>query len=113
MNILSIYDTCTHAVPMEQDAFLSRLDTTVRALMSRFQPHYVCRDRYVTPTSVRDEIPVYDAYMPAVVDNILYLTTGDTARKADYVEEARDAYKTVWSEKARGKKFVDGGWYDV
>lgn len=113
MNILSIYDTCTHAVPMEQDKFLNHLDTTVRALMARYKPEYVCRADYHTPTSTRDEIPVYDAYFTAVVDNILYLATGDAARKTDYVEEARDAYKTVWSAKMRGRRFVDSGYAEL
>ena len=113
MNIKTIYDKITHISPMEPDSFLNHLDTTVRSLIARYKPEYVCIADYTTPTRLSDEIPVRDAYMPAVVDNILFLATGDAARKTDYVEEARDAYRTVWSARMRGKKFADRGYYDV
>ena len=40
-----------------------------------------------------------------MLDNILFLASGNPDRKTDYVQEAEDAYKTVWRTRARNRKF--------
>ena len=111
MNIKSIYDTVTLRHPCSHNQFLTHLDLTLRTLMSQFGMKYVISgDSYCIPRSIEDDIPVFDEYYAAAVDNILFLLTGDGDRKTDYVAESSDAYKTVWSKLAKGKKIVGGGY---
>lgn len=90
-----------------QAVFMSHLDTTIRALMARYGAKYVVlrHQVYTRPISVEDEIPVHEEYFPAILDNILFLASGNPDRKTDYVQEAEDAYKTVWRKLLYGHKF--------
>ena len=79
----------------------------MRAILARYGPKYVLipGETYSRPAGLRADVPVYDEYMGAIYDNILFLLTGNGDRKTDYVAEAEDAYKTVWRGLNRGKKF--------
>lgn len=111
MNIKSIYDTVTLRQPCSHGQFLSHLDLTVRTLMSQFGMKYVISgESYGIPRTVEDDIPVFDEYYTSIVDNILFLLTGDGDRKTDYVAESADAYKTVWSRFAKEKRLVGRGY---
>ena len=115
MNVKSLYDAVVLRAPCSHNRFLTHLDTTVRTLTAQYSMPYVveCGESYGFPRSVENDIPVYEEYFPAILDNILFLLTGDEARKADYVREAEAAYKSVWSAKAKGMKILDRGYYNV
>ena len=109
MIIKEMYEKVTMENPCGQAVFMSRLDTTVRSLIARYGKKYVVfrHQVYQRPVSVEDEIPVYEEYFPAILDNILFLTGGNPDRKTDYVQEAEDAYKSVSKSLLRGVKFRD------
>lgn len=109
MIIQELYDKVTLTNPCRQADFLTHYDTSVRAIMARYDTRYVILPGtvYVRPTGLLDDSPVFEEYMNAIYDNILFLLTGNTDRKTDYVQEAEDAYKTVWKYLTRGKKFRD------
>jgi hypothetical protein len=109
MIIKEMYEKVTMENPCGQAVFMSRLDTTVRSLIARYGKKYVVfrHQIYQRPVSVEDEIPVYEEYFPAILDNILFLTSGNSDRKTDYVQEAEDAYKSVSKALLRGVKFRD------
>ncbi len=113
MNVKDLYETITTTAPTTQNTFFTHLDTTVRYLIGRYGMAYTIEKSfpYVKPDDLEDDIPLYDEYYPAVCDNILYLLTGDNDRKTDFVEEAENAYLTVWRVRARGKKILDRGYY--
>lgn len=114
MNIKSLYDTVVLRSPCSHNEFLTHLDTTVRTLSAQFGLSYVITSgTYGIPRYVDSDIPVYDAYYPAICSNILFLLTGDADRKTDYVAESDAAYKSVWSEKAKGRTLRDRGYYHV
>ena len=115
MNIKSIYDTVVLRSPCSHNQFLTHLDMTVRTLTAQYSMPYVVLGgkSYGFPRSVENDIPVHEEYYPAIVDNILFLLTGDTDRKTDYVQEAESAYKAVWSRMARGRTIRGRGYYDV
>lgn len=115
MIVKELYEQIQRTAKSGQDEFIAALDMTVRTLISRYGVRYVCLpgQPYVKPEGVNDEIPICEEYFPAIIDNILFMLTGDAARKTDYVEEARDAYKQVWSRRMRGARFVDRGYHHV
>ena len=115
MNTKSLYDTITLRSPCSHNKFLTYLDLTVRSLISQHKASYVIEGskNYITPQSVNDDIPIHEEYYSAIINNIMFLLTGDTTYKSDFVYEADSAYISVWSKKARGKKIRDRGYYDV
>lgn len=115
MNTKSIYDTVVLRSPCSHNQFLTYLDSTVRSLCALYKKNYVITKDNVwgVPVSINSDIPVYDEYFTAVCSNILYLLTGDTDRKTEFVAESDSAYLAVWSEKSRSKRFVDRGYSDV
>lgn len=115
MNIKDIYDTVKLQVSCSQNDFLTYLDQSVRTLISRFKEPYVVEKggKYGKPATVNTDIPIYEEYYPAVLNNILFLLTGNSDRKTDSTAEAEYAYRSVWSKKSRGKRFVARGYYDV
>lgn len=115
MNIKSIYDTVVLRSPCSHNQFLTHLDMTVRTLTAQYSMPYVVLGgkSYGFPRSVENDIPVHEEYYPAIVDNILFLLTGDADRKTDYVQEAESAYKAVWSRMAKGRTIRGRGYYDV
>ena len=110
MIVQEVYDKVTLSADCHQADFLTHFDTSVRAILAKYGSKYVLlpESQYTRPSGIYDTVPVYEEYMNAIVDNILFLLTGNPDRKTDYVAEADDAYKTVWHEKMRGKRFVDG-----
>lgn len=101
-----IFDRICAETPCGEPAFLRHLDTTVRFLESKYGKKFVYTTAYQKPYSVNDDIPVYDEYFPAVVDNILFLLTKDTDRRTDAIAEADYAYKTIWGARVHGKRFM-------
>jgi len=109
MIVQELYDKITLANPCNQADFITHFDTSVRALIARYGTRYVVLPGavYQRPSGLYDESPVFDEYMNAIYDNVLFLLTGNPDRKTDYVAEADDAYKTVWKRLMRGKHFRD------
>ena len=115
MNIKSIYDTIVLRAPCSHNTFLTHLDMSIRSLITNYQGSYVITtgEGYVPPKSVNDDVQVYEEYYSAIINNIMYLLTGDVNYKAYANIDGDSAYKAVWSQKVRGKKIRDRGYYNV
>lgn len=107
MILKELYENVLQVQDCRQSAFLSHVDTTVRSLIARYGKKYVLLSgaEWVRTKNIEGEIPVAEEYFVPIRDNILYLLTGNPDRKTDYVQEAEDAYKTVWRRKMRNKRF--------
>lgn len=101
-----IYDRICAESPCGEQAFLRHLDSTIRFLESKYGKKYVYISQYQKPITINEDISVCEEYLPAIIDNIIFLITKDADRRTDAVVEADYAYKIVWSEKVRGKKFM-------
>lgn len=114
MNIKDLYDAVIMSNPCSHNTFLTHVDTTCRTLIAKYGMNYVCvrGDEYVRARSVDDTVPVYDDYTPAVMDNVLYLLTGDESHKVDFINNSDYAYKTVWRRKSKGKTMKDRRFVD-
>lgn len=115
MNVKDIYDTVKLQTSCSQNDFLTYLDQSVRTLITQYKEPYVVEKngKYGKPTSVNADVPIYDEYYPAILNNVLFLLTGNTDRKTDSTAESEYAYRAVWAKKSRGRRFVARGYYDV
>jgi hypothetical protein len=114
MYIKDVFEAVQVDTPCSQPKFLSYLHITVQFLMSKYGTKYVIgKSTYTKPVSLDEDIPVDEAYFPAVVDNIGYMVSHEENRKVDFVEEAENAYRAVWSRYHGKGKFLARGYYDV
>ena len=106
MNIKDLYDTVTLTAPCSHNTFLTHLDTTVNSLIGQYGIEKVINAEggYRKPWAISEQIPVYSEYTAAICDNLLYLITGDSDRKTDFVNEADRAYRVVYARRARGRR---------
>lgn len=114
MYIRDIYEAVLVDTPCSQPKFLSYLHITVQFLISKYGMKYVVgQSSYVKPASLDTDIPVDDMYFTALVDNIAYMVSKNEDRKVDFVEEAENAYRAVWSRVHGKGKFLARGYYNV
>lgn len=114
MILSELYDRVTLNNPCKQNVFISHFDTSVRAIIARYGKKYVVfpHQLYQRPNNIREDVPVYEEYFNAILDNIKYLLTENPDRKTDFVQEAEDAYKTVSKSMLYGVKFRDANYYN-
>ncbi|MBE6599127.1 MAG: hypothetical protein E7638_06775 [Ruminococcaceae bacterium] len=114
MYIKDIYEAVVMTSPCSQPKFLRFLDTTVRSLTAKYGIGRVINDKaYMTPEGIDGDLPLKEPYFNAVVSNILFLLTGNTDYKTDYMAEAEYAYKTVWRTDMKGLRMVGEDYYHV
>ena len=94
MNVKDLYDTVILTSDCSHNTFLTHLDTTINYLVGKYGVSKVIQGGagYQRPRTVDTDIPIYDEYRAAICDNLLYLITGDSDRKTDFVNEADFAY---------------------
>ena len=62
---------------------------------------------------LEEECPVLDLYVPALVDNILFLAGQGDTHKAEFIRKAKEAWLHYWNEGSRGKRFGGRRWQSV
>lgn len=105
MNILSLYESVCYTSPIDENLFIEYLNRTIDELSADIKDKYLCLEATALPhiEAITDGCNLYDEYRTAVLDNILYFASGDTARKTDFVAHADQAYKKVWKRLSTGK----------
>ena len=107
MEIRSIFDRVTRRRAMHANEFLDAYNDVVMGLCARFGDKYVLLDGAVRTDAGSIDSPdsVLDIYAPAIVDGIIWRTSGDENAHALHDSEAVNAYKTVHMTRAYGKVF--------
>ena len=115
LNVKDLYDTVTLTSDCSHNTFLTHLDTTINYLVGKYGVSKVIQGEagYQRPRTVDTDIPIYDEYRAAICDNLLYLITGNSDRKTDFVNEANFAYKAVYARRMSRKRLLDGGYFHV
>lgn len=105
MNILSLYESVCYTSPIDENLFIEYLNRTIDELSADIKDKYLGIDPAVVSRveAITDGCNLYDEYRTAVLDNILFFSTGDTAHKTDFVAHADQAYKKVWTRLSTGK----------
>ena len=105
MNILSLYESVCYTSPIDENLFIEYYNRTIDELTADIKDKYLCV-AYTVPEhaeTIDDGSNLYDEYRTAVLDNILFLASGDTARKTDFIMHKEQAYKKVWTRLSSGK----------
>lgn len=114
MYVKDIFEAVQVDTPCSQPKFLSYLHITVQFLISKYGAKYVVgKSTWTKPLSLDTDIPVEEAYFTAIVDNIAYMVSKNEDRKVDFVEEADNAYRSVWVREHGKANFVARGYYNV
>jgi len=108
---LIIYEKVSLKTPLEQRRFFNYLDDTCMELMA-LSKNKVCvndDEEYKPADSLDDRINIRGIYIPAIVDNILYLAgLGDTY-KSEFLRKAEEAKRT--SDRKRTNNIMKrNGW---
>lgn len=112
MLLKELYDRCNGISPISQNDFVSAVNETIDRLVAKYGARAVFKKgERATITRYDDECAVFDEYMPVLKDGILYIKTKDSDRKKAYEESADYAYRTVWAEKIRRRRYRTPSWY--
>lgn len=105
MSVIEIFEKVNFAVPIEQRRFFGFFGDTVSELMALYDGFVLEKDvEFIAPTALSDENSVLPLYHDAVVDNIVFLESGEEARKSEFLRKSRNAYLKYWNDNAKGRK---------
>lgn len=104
MNTIALYDRVCLTAPLSPKEFVAYFNDTVTELITMFGDKYVCDGEYTELVSVNDGSNVYDMYSDAIVNNIIFLKTGNTDRKTDFLYKANKAYQYYWHKSIKKKQ---------
>jgi len=103
--MLDIFEKVNLIAPIEQRRFFNFFDDTVRELQALYGGFVFTKGtEYMPPTALDDENAVLPLYHSAVVDNIIFLVSGEEARKSEFIRKSREAYLKYWNDNAKGRK---------
>ena len=105
MLVLEIFEKVNLVLPMEQRRFFNCFNDTVNELEATYGSFVFEKGtEYQPPSSLRDENVVLPLYHNAIVDNIVFLASGEEMRKSEFLRKSREAYLKYWKDNARGRK---------
>ena len=113
MTALDIFEKVNLRVQMAQRPFFHFLNDTIDELSVKYLaiPKLVFTDGMKKEVkALVDEVGVLDAYLPAIVDNILFLAGADSsgAAKSEFLRKAEAAYLMYWNQEAKGRRIKKG-----
>ncbi len=128
IHVLLIYEKVNLVMPLEQRKFFHYLNDTLlelKALYYEKNPALLlcecapdnqkedCFDENFWPwraTSLDEYLPFLGLYLPAIVDNILFLAGAGDGYKSEFLRKAEEAYLSYWKKKSRGGRIKRAGW---
>lgn len=111
MSTLKIFEKVNLTVPIEQRRFFNCFEDTVTELSSMYSGFVFEKDtEFEPPKALSDDNVVLPLYTDAIVDNIIFLVTGEETRKSEFMRKSRAAYLKYWNDNAKGKKMKRTRW---
>ena len=111
MSILEIFEKVNLITPVEQRRFFNFFEDTVAELQALYSGFVFDKDAdFTLPTILSDVNIVLPLYHSAVVDNIIFLATGEETRKSEFIRKSRAAYLKYWNDNAKGRKMKRLEW---
>lgn len=106
MNVIDIYERVTLTTALSQPRFVHYFNDTVAYLISKYRPRYVLHSKdgssFSPVSSVNDTTDVRDEYADCIIDNIIFLETGNVDRRTDFIAKSEYTYDSVWNDAVRG-----------
>lgn len=111
LNLIDIFEKVSCENSIEQRRFLNFFDMTVTELNAMYDNFVFEKNtEYKTPEALSDEINILPLYHNAIVDNIIFLSTGKDFQKSEFLRKSRNAYLKYWNDNAKGKKVKRKVW---
>ena len=109
--MLDIFEKVNLAVPIEQRKFFNYFEDTVAELEAMYDGFiYEKGKEFTLPEALSDETIVLPLYKDAIVENIIFLSSGEETRKSEFLRKSRNAYLKYWRDNAKCKKIKGGRW---
>ena len=111
MTILEIFEKVNLKVPIEQRRFFNYFEDTVNELQTLYSGFVFVKDaEYQPPKTLSDENVVMPLYASAIVDNIIFLASGEENYKSEFIRKSRDAWLKYWNDNAKGRRLRSVRW---
>ena len=111
MTLLKIFEKVNLVIPIEQRKFFNFFEDTIEELESMYSGFVVEKDaEFSPPSELSEETVVRQLYKSAIVDNIIFLSTGEETRKSEFTRKSREAYLKYWCDNAKCKKIKGRKW---
>lgn len=111
MEMLDIFEKVNLAVPIEQRKFFNYFEDTVLELQAMYRGFVFEKGKEFTlPEALSDKTVVLPLYKDAIVENIIFLSSGEETRKSEFLRKSRNAYLKYWCDNAKGKKMKGRKW---
>ncbi|MBQ7011938.1 MAG: hypothetical protein IJN63_09560 [Clostridia bacterium] len=95
-----------------QREFVEYFNSSVCFLRARYGDEYITADG-TDAHLIADEnspSPIYEVYLDGIADNIVYLKSGDEARRVDFIAKSEYAYRTLWRSRVKNKRVRGESW---
>ena len=113
MNILTMYRKVSLRLPLEQQRFFDYFNETAEELAATYNSFGMSvfvNDEFIPIGSLDDENPIKPLFCNAVIDNIIFLSGGDSAYKAEFARKAGEAWNKYWGDKAKHRHVKRVSW---
>lgn len=110
--VLEIYEKVCVVKPIEQRLFFHRLNDTVMELLALYPKKHVLLDGndWTRVNSLEGILNIRDLFVPAVVDNILFLSDAGEVYKSEFLRKAENADKRCRAGDGSIKIMKRGDW---
>lgn len=104
MTLIEMYEKINLKTPIEQRKFFNYYDDSVNELISLYGERFTIEEEaFETPTTdLYGDNVVLPLYHNAIVDNILFMISGESDYKSEFVRKSKDAYLKYWNDRAKG-----------
>lgn len=110
--VLEIYEKVCIVKPVEQRLFFHRLNDTVMELLALYPAKHVLLngENWEKVNNLEGTLSITDIFVPAVVDNILYLSGAGDVYKSEFLRKAENADKRCRTCDGKIKIMKRGRW---
>lgn len=111
INVKDLYDKVNSVVGISQKDFISSFNETVLQLLTRYGEKYVFENTApLDIESVDDTSDIYAEWRAPILNYVIYQKSGDQLRRQEYDTSLDYAYRTVWRQKLKKKRFKTNSW---
>jgi len=109
--IKEIYDKVNQKKGISQTEFLTAFNEALLRLNAKYGTDKVfVKGQYAEPRDVFDSLPIYQEWVPCLIDYAMYINTGDESSLRRFEDESDYAYRTVWSTQYKGHRHYLPDW---
>ena len=97
--------------PLEEQHFFNYFEDTVNELSVLYNCFVFDKNELFTPPkTLTDDNTIKPLYHNSIVDNILFMATGQENYKNDFLRKSHLAFLKYWNENAKGKRMKRTRW---